>query len=85
MSVLQFFIKLPKFLTILRQIFVFDPNLSVSTILIKNKNGLEIVNNVANFMKSCKTDTFYEFFRIFDFFCEFCKFLPHISVIFFIC
>ena len=39
-SVLQFFIKLATFLTILGQIFVFDQNLSISTILIKNDNGL---------------------------------------------
>ena len=51
MSVLQFFIKLPTFLTILGQIFVFDQNMLISTILIKDENGLKIVKNVANFTR----------------------------------
>ena len=56
--------KLPTFLTILGPIFVFDKKYSISTILIKNENGLKIVKMVANFMKTCKTDTFCNFFVI---------------------
>ena len=74
MPALQFFIKLPTFLTILGQIFVFNQNLSISTILIKNENGLKIVKNVANFIKTCKTNKFCKFFRNFISFTIFANF-----------